>query len=338
MNFLEFTLGISKWLLKKIKKTKEIAEKLKLVIAYLVKYNSFKQQDIAPETECTTSDNTSCEVKLIEHSLFSIDSLTPVASDVDIFAIIEKSAIDCFIQRNKTNRAHREMAITCTHVIMNIDNNQSMLVLLAYLESTGSLIETTVAGMFYKIYLCENFETVTIHVKIYFREEGVPYVEFRRVNGCRELLYKIYGGFKNLVLGQNEVFGFYPPFIPMDRLILSIDEEVSMCSNLVSLLRTCLPDGIKIISKCALEKNKQQQTTLLNEVFKALYILKKKDLQSLIVQTLGYINVLYDASCLLEHENKKKIINRLRPRIEAMYSEIPLFIKLHAEILFAKVF
>ena len=264
----------------------------------------------------------------------SIAGLTPFGKDEDLFAALDKSSVDLFVARNQNQRGWSDIPLAITNFESPLNAADTVHLLTDYLATKKVLCETIVPGMFYKCYHSEGFSNVSIHVKLYFNEGKNPVIEFRRVQGSPEIFFNIYGHFRNLILKQNNPISMSPPptdFLK-DKVIISKEEEAAALASLMQWLNSSPADAIKVVSQVAMEKDKDTQIKMCNEVYNVL--LREKDLSPLMAQTLGFIDVLQGASCQLDAPHKSIILGQLRSMLQvsvAAGDHVPESVRLRAQ-------
>jgi len=247
----------------------------------------------------------------------SIAGLTPFGKDEDLFAALDKSSVDLFVARNQNQRGWSDVPLAITNFESPLNAEQTESLFTQFLSERSVLCDVVVKGMFYKCYHSEGFSSVSIHVKLYFHAGKNPTMEFRRVQGSPEIFFNIYGTFRNLILNENNPVSMCPPpcDIISEKVLMSRAEEEAAIASLVQWLKSSPADAIKVVSQVAMEKDKDTQIVMCNEVYNVLH--KQKDLSTLMAQTLGFINVVQGVNCLLDEPHKILILSKLKTKLEA---------------------
>jgi len=263
----------------------------------------------------------------------SIAGLTPFGKDEDLFAALDKSSVDLFVARNQNQRGWSDIPFAITNFESPLSAEETDILFTKFLKEKNVVCDVVVPGMFYKCYHSEDFSSVSIHVKLYFHAGKNPTMEFRRVQGSPEIFFNIYGSFRNLILNENNPVSMCPPPCDMisEKVLMSKDEEDAAIASLVQWLKSSPTDAIKVVSQVAMEKDKDTQIIMCNEVYNVLH--KQKDLTVLMAQTLGFINVIQGVSCLLDEPHKILILSKLKIKLRASVDapNIPESVKQRAQ-------
>jgi hypothetical protein len=265
--------------------------------------------------------------------IISIADLTPFGKDEDLFAALDKSSVDLFVVRNQNQRGWSDIPLAITNFESPLNAEETDSLFTKFLREKNVVCDVVVPGMFYKCYHSEDFSSVSIHVKLYFHAGKNPTMEFRRLQGSPEIFFNIYGSFRNLILNENNPVSMCPPPCDMisEKMLMSKDEEEAAVASLVQWLKSSPTDAIKVVSQVAMEKDKDTQIIMCNEVYNVLH--KQKDLTVLMAQTLGFINVIQGGHCLLDEPHKILILSKLRIKLQASVDapNIPESVKQRAQ-------
>ena len=247
----------------------------------------------------------------------SISGLTPFGKDEDLFLALDKSSVDLFVARNQNQRGWSDIPLAITNFESPLNAEETDILFTKFLKEKNVVCDVVVPGMFYKCYHSEDFSSVSIHVKLYFHAGKNPTMEFRRVQGCKEIFFNIYGSFRNLILNENNPVSMCPPPCDMiyEKVLMSKDEEEANMESLIQWMLSSPADATKVVSQVAMEKDKNTQIVMLYEVCAELN--KQNDLSVLMAQTLGFINVVQGVNCLLSESHKTLILSVLKTKLEA---------------------
>ena len=250
--------------------------------------------------------------------IISISELKLFGKDQDLFAALDKSSVELLVTRNHNERGCPDIPLAITNFKSSLDNIKTAELLEDYLRLRGIVFKTPAPGMFYKCYHSVGFRKVSINVKLYFSPDGIPTIEFRKINGCDDIFFDIYVTFRNLILNENKSLGLTPPIFDLDLEIepISHEEEAAGINNLIRSLKSCPEDNIEDASKFAMGKPIDKQIVICNEVYNVLLKLKPEKFSNLLAQTMGFVDLIGGPTCLLEDGHKRLIFTRLKTMIE----------------------
>ena len=237
--------------------------------------------------------------------------------DNDLFVMMDKISYESFVKRNQNLEECQDVSVAITNFESPLNAEETDSLFTKFLREKNVVCDVVVPGMFYKCYHSEDFSSVSIHVKLYFHAGKNPTMEFRRVQGSPEIFLNIYGSFRNLILNENNPVSMCPPPCDMisEKVLMSKDEEDAAEASLLQWLKSSPTDAIKVVSQVAMEKDKDTQIIMCNEVYNVLH--KQKDLTVLMAQTLEFINVIKGSLCLLDEHHKILILSKLRIKLQA---------------------
>lgn len=236
-----------------------------------------------------------------------------IVSDDCSFAIFDKSNIDLFIARNQNQQGYSDIPLATTNFISPLNAEETDILFTNFLAEKKVVCDVVVLGMFWKVYHSDGFASTSIYVKLYFHAGKNPTMEFRRVEGNCEIFFNIYSSFRNLILNENNPINMTPPCEIKTRNILTSEEENVAMQSLIQWLHQSPSDAIKVVSHVAMEKDIDYQTIMCEEVFNVLS--NQINLSCLMVQTLGFIDVIKSIDCLLDDTRKTLILTNLKQKL-----------------------